>query len=269
MSAAIALSRDVKPSARPWMRALGWGVLGLVFFLAALLVTLPAAQIAAWFRLPLAGVHGSVWQGSAQLRLPQVQLDQVDWRLGLGAPWSTPLVVHLHVSDNSLRAEGRVGLHWNGSLSLRGVHADMRLNHALLAQALPLPLDGQARFELPSAHWDKGLRQANELHMALEGLRLRMGEPLVLGSFAAQGGVQDGRLAITMRDTAGMLALEGGLKGDAASGLGFQAVASAKPGAPEALRDTLSLLPASPQGGAALQARLPAPWLARPDAGER
>ena len=243
-------------------RTLSWITLGLGFFLVALVLTLPAAQVAGWLKLPLADVRGSVWRGSAQLRLPQLQLENVSWRLALGVPWSTPLLVHLSVQDDSLRAQSRVGLDWAGGFHLSETRADMRLNHALLAQRLPVPLDGTLRFSLPSARWSQGLQQAKNARLEVDGLRLLMGEPLVLGSFAAQGEVSDGRLNASLRDTAGFLSLQGEVQGDAASGITLSARAQAKPDAPAELRDTLSLLPAAPEGGVLLQGRVPAAWLA-------
>lgn len=243
---------------------LAWATLGLGFFLIALVLSLPAAQVAGWLKLPLAEVRGSVWQGSAQLRLPQLQLESVSWRLGLGAPWATPLVADVQVQDDSLKAQSLIGLSWNGAISLSETRADMRLNHALLAQRLPVQLDGTLRFSLPSARWSQGLQQATDAQLAVDGLRLLASEPLVIGSFAAQGSVTDGKLTASLRDTAAALTLLGDVQGEAASGISLNARAQAKPDAPAELRDTLSLLPAAPDGGALLQGRVPAPWLARP-----
>ncbi len=245
-------------------RVLAWITLGLGFFLAALVLTLPAAHLAGWLKLPLAEVRGSVWQGSAQLRLPKLQLERVNWRLGLGAPWVTPLVLHLSVQDDSLKAQSRLGLEWGGGFNLSETRAEMRLNHALLAQGLPVQLDGILRFSLPSARWSQGLQQARDAQLEVDGLRLLMSEPLLLGAFAAQGSVKDGELTAKLRDTAGVLSLQGTVQGDAASGISLNARAQAKPDAPAELRDTLSLLPAAPEGGALLQGRVPAPWLAKP-----
>ena len=243
--------------------ALAWVGFALGTYLLALLATLPAAQIAGWLKLPLAQVQGSVWQGSAQLRLPQVQLENVSWRVGLGAPWSTPLLADVTVQDDSLKAQSTVGLSWNGTITLRATQADVRLNHPLLAQALPVPLEGTAHFALASAQWSQGLRQAEAVQLDVDGLSLMMGEPLVLGSFSAQGEVRDGQLKANLRDTAAAIALQGEIQGDAASGVSLKARAEAKADAPAALRDTLSLLPAAPGGGVLLQTRAPAPWLAK------
>jgi len=201
---------------------IAWGTLGLGFFLVALFLTLPAAQVAGWLKLPLAEVQGSVWQGSAQLRLPQLQLENVSWRIGLGAPWSTPLVADVTLRDDSLKAQGKVGLAWNGAIILRDAQANMPLNHPLLAQALPVPLEGTVRFALASAQWSQGLRQAEAVQLDVDGLRLLMGEPLVLGSFVAQGEVRDGHLTATLRDTAAALTLQGEIQGDAASGVNLK-----------------------------------------------
>ncbi|OYY75137.1 MAG: hypothetical protein B7Y40_01570 [Gammaproteobacteria bacterium 28-57-27] len=256
------MSAALKPKRLGRMPA--WGLLGLSFYLLALLLNLPAAQVANWLKLPLAEVRGSVWQGSAQLRLPQLQLESVNWRLGLGAPWATPLVADVKVQDDSLKAQSLIGLSWNGAISLRETRADMRLNHVLLAQRLPVQLDGILRFSLPSARWSQGLQQAKDAQLTVDGLRLLASEPLVIGSFAAQGSVTDGKLTANLRDTAAALTLLGDVQGEAASGISLNARAQVKPDAPAELRDTLSLLPAAPDGGALLQGRVPAPWLARP-----
>lgn len=253
--------------ALPGMQQLGqiisWATLGLGFFLITLFLTLPAAHVAGWLKLPLAQVQGSVWQGSAQLRLPQLQLENVSWRAGLGLPWSTPLRADVTVQDDSLKAQSTVGLAWNGTIILRDTQADMRLNHPLLAQRLPVPLEGTVHFALASAQWLQGLRQAEAVRFDVDGLRLMMGEPLVLGSFSAQGEVRDGQLKAKLRDTAAAITLQGEIQGDAASGVSLKARAEAKTDAPAALRDTLSLLPAAPGGGVVLQTKVPVPWLAQ------
>lgn len=245
---------------------ISWGTLGLGFFLVALFLTLPAAQVAGWLKLPLAQVQGSVWQGSAQLRLPQLQLENVSWRVGLGVPWVTPLLADVTVQDDSLKVQSTLELSWSGAIILRDTHADMRLNHPLLAQALPVPLEGTLRFALASAQWSQGLRQAEAVRLDVDGLRLMMDEPLVLGSFSAQGEVRDGQLMANLRDTAAAIALQGRVQGDAANGVSLKARAEAKADASAALRDTLNLLPAAPDGGVLLQTRVPAPWLARTQA---
>jgi hypothetical protein len=242
---------------------IAWATLGLGFFLVALFMNLPASQVAGWLKLPLAQVQGSVWQGSAALRLPQIQLENVSWRVGLGAPWSTPLLADITLHDDSLKAQSTLGLAWNGDIILRDTQADMRLNHPLLAQRLPVPLEGTAHFKLASAQWSGGLRQAKDAQLELSELTLRMGDPLLLGSFIAHAEVQNGMLNTSLRDMAGALQLQGEIKGNAASGVSLQARAEAKPGAPAALLDTLNLLPAAPGGGVLLQTRVPAPWLAR------
>ncbi|MEW5838942.1 MAG: type II secretion system protein N [Pseudomonadota bacterium] len=257
-----AVSTDVSGALRLG-RALSWMTLGLGFFLLALLLTLPAAQLVAWLKLPLADVRGSVWQGEARLALPRLQLQSLSWRMGLGAPWATPLVAQIKLKDDSLHAQGRLGLHWDGALSLYDAQADLRLNHPLLTQRLPMALDGALRFSLSAATWSQGVQQAKGVRLELDGLRLLSSEPLILGSFAAQGEVTDGKLTAKLRDTAGVLSLQGAVQGDAASGVSLNARAQAKADAPAELRDMLSLLPAAPDGGASLQGRVPAPWLAK------
>lgn len=247
-----------------WLgKALVWGGLSAGFYLLALLWTLPAAQLVAVFKLPLADVRGTLWQGSAQLRLPELQLDKLSWQVHLGAPWSSPLQADLRVDDASLRAQSQLGLQWNGDVILRDTQLDTRLNSPLLASRLPVPLDGTLHFKADSARWSRGLEGAQGVQLDVRDLELLMGESLLLGSFVARVEANDGKLNTTLRDTAGALQLQGEIKGDAASGVSLQARAQARPGAPQALLDTLNLLPAAPEGGVLLQTRVPAPWLAQ------
>jgi hypothetical protein len=244
-----------------------WGGLGVGFYLLALLWSLPATQVVGWLKLPLSEVRGSFWQGSANLRAPQLQLDKLSWRVSLGVPWSTPLVVNIRVDDANLRAQSQLGLQWNGAVLFRDTQLDTRLNSPLIASRLPVPLDGTLHFKADSARWSSGFHAAQGAQLDISELRLLMGEPLLLGSFVAQAEVNDGKLNTTLRDTAGALQLRGEIKGDAASGVSLQARAQARPGAPQALLDTLNLLPAAPEGGALLQTQVPAsllvPWLAQ------
>jgi hypothetical protein len=94
--------------------------------------------------------------------------------------------------------------------------------------------------------------------------KLTLGEALALGDLAAELDVVDGRLDGRLHDKGGPLELSGHVRGDARSGLALEARLKARPGAPTVLADNLRLLPAAPEGGARIHARLTAPWLAQP-----
>lgn len=251
-------------------QTLGWFALALVFFILALVITLPAAQVASWLKLPLVNVQGMLWQGAAQLRAPGLRLEQLRWRLGLGTPFTQPVLMRIEAEDGSLRARGRLGLAWNGGMTAYDLFAEMRLNHPLLAQRVPVPLDGMAKLGSSELHWQAGAQggilRAEDLRLTLEDVRIALdpASPMLLGAFVAAGEVKDGRLDLALSDRSGMLTLQGRLSGDRAQGLTLDARAEVKPEAPPALRDVLALLPAHPQGGVLLQTRLPAPWLATP-----
>ncbi len=243
---------------------LGWGLLALLSYLLFLLLTLPAQRVAAWSGAPLTEVRGSLWAGSGTLTLQGENLRNLQWRLHPVWPWQGALGAVIAAEHQGWQAAGELRLGWNGTLRVNDVTLSGPLDSPLLARHLPLPITGQARLHIPRADWRGGLAEAEGVILEVFKPRIMLGEALALGDLAAELDVVGGRLHGRLHDKGGPLELAGQLQGDARSGLALEASLKARPGAPTALADNLRLLPAAPEGGARIHARLTAPWLAQP-----
>lgn len=80
---------------------IGWGLFGLTCYLLALLVTLPAARLAAWLGLPASEVRGSAWAGTATLAIAGERLHHLQWRLHPVWPWQGLLGARLSAQDQA------------------------------------------------------------------------------------------------------------------------------------------------------------------------
>lgn len=241
---------------------LGWALLALLFYLLFLLLTLPAQRVAAWSGAPLTDVRGSLWEGSASLQLGREAIQTIRWSLHPVWPWQGTLGAVITAEHQGWQAEGELRLGWNGTLRVNDATLSGPLDSPTLARHIPLPITGQARLHIPRAEWRGGLIEAEGVVLEVFKPRIMLGEALALGDLAAEIKVIDGRVDGRLYDKGGPLELTGRLKGDARSGLAVEARLAARPGAPSALADNLRLLPTAAEGGARLQTRLPAPWLA-------
>lgn len=246
---------------RPMLR---WGLLALLSYLFFLLLTLPAERVAAWSGVPLTEVRGSLWAGSGTLRVGREAIQNIHWRLHPVWPWQGVIGAMITAEHQGWQAAGELRLGWSGNLHMNDVTLSGPLDSPLLAHLLPLPITGQARLHIPQADWRGGLAEAEGVLLEVFKPRVMLGEALALGDLAAEIEVIDGRLDGRLHDKGGPLELAGRLKGDARSGLTFEARLAARPGAPAALADNLRLLPAAPEGGARIHTGLTAPWLAAP-----
>lgn len=244
---------------------LSWGLLALLSYLAFLLFTLPAQHVAAWSGAPLTEVRGSLWAGSGGLTLLGERIHNLQWRVHPLWPWQGLLEAELVAEHQGWQARGAVRLDWNGALRVHDAILSGPLDAPFLARRLPLPLTGQARLTIPHAIWQReALAKAEGVTLEVFKPRLTLGEAITLGDLSAELKVVDGRLDGQLRDKGGPLELKGQMDGDARRGLALEANLKARPDAPTTLTEYLRLLPAAPEGGARIHARLPAPWLAAP-----
>jgi len=246
---------------RSWF---GWALLGLLAYLVALVLTLPARQVVHWAKLPLTSVQGSLWHGSAGVRIGKESIEHVSWRLHPVWPWKGALGAQLDIRQQGWQGAGKITLTWNGALHARNVSLEGPLDSPFISRRLVVPARGQARLRVVRAIWRHGLAQTEGAELALRDPAIQFGDWIKLGDQRASLDVRDGRLHAQLGDLGGPLELRGTLEGDARAGLGFDARLNASPSASAALVDTLKLLPPHPQGGFRAQARLSAPWLATP-----
>lgn len=243
---------------------LRWTLIGLGLLLLALVLNLPARQLAGWMGLPLFATQGTLWSGSARLQLGPEQLEHLSWRLRPNWPWQGPLAMTLQARHQGWEAQARVRLRISGAVEVIDAQASGPMSSPFIAQRLPIPLAGEVNIRVEDLIWRTGLLSLKKADIDLQNATLAYSPPLTLGELRAEATVAEGQLKAVLRDGGGPLAINGTIEGDAAGGINLLATLKARPGAPKALADALRLLPASPDGGARLQTRAPAPWLAAP-----
>lgn len=170
-------------------RVVGWTLLGVVAFGAALLVRLPAAWLGSW--LP-AGVTcsafgGTVWQGSCSVLTitpapaRTLQLERVDWTLEPLALLRGQLAAGVSLLQAGGTAEGHLALSFAGDIEVRQLTGRIPVDARLLPM---LPAGWRADLAadaLGFAHDAGGITHlAGEA--SLIGLRDGAGNPL--GSYA-------------------------------------------------------------------------------------
>jgi general secretion pathway protein N len=232
--------------------------LGLAAFLVTLVLHAPAALVYAWTQgagqpaLRLHGVHGTVARGGfAALSVNnRPTLRDATWTLQ--PAWLALLRVSADVeSGGDAVVRARVSRSLFGALRVSRVSAAGSVR--MLLQALgqpPLPVEGQARLDVPLLRLDGGVPVEAQGSMEVENLAWTLArEPLALGSFNAAVTTDTQGIVASFGSGPGPLEVGGSalLKPDRAYTLDLQLRPRA--GAPEQLLTLVrSLGPADGQG---------------------
>ena len=190
-------------------RIFAWLGLGLAVFIVALALRTPAAWVHDWFgdRLPpeltLHGLEGSILAGSGQARWRDLVLERVEWDFAPSGLLAGRLEYAVDAAGPAGELDGRVGLRWDGAVSVRELFGSLRvapLSDALLP--LPLGLEGSLEPAFSELILDRGWPIAAEGGLILSGLAL--------------GGQSVGAVQARVSQTAGPVALDLGDDGSGA-----------------------------------------------------
>lgn len=201
------------------MKRGGLIALGLLAFVATLVLHAPAALLYAWSQNPKApsptvlhGLQGTLSQGS-------FDAVSVNGRPTLGsARWTLrPLWLLVLRLTADLEAGGDAVVHVRvsrtpfGTLRFSGVTAAGSVKSLLGVLGQPaLPVEGQARLDLPLVRLDHGLPVEAEGTAEIENLAWTLArDPLPLGSFKAELNTDDKGIAVTLSSGPGALDLSG------------------------------------------------------------
>jgi general secretion pathway protein N len=233
--------------------------LGAVAFLATLLLHAPAALVYAWVQDParpaavrLHGVHGTVARGGFAALSVNQRTTLRDARWTLRPAWLALLRVaaDIEAGDDAV-VRARVSRAPFGALHLSRLNAAGSVKTLLqMAGQAPLPVEGQARLDVPLLRVAGGVPIEAEGSIEVESLVWTLARnPLALGSFNAA--VTTDPLGILASFGSGPGPLEVGgtalLKPDRSYALDLQL--RPRPGAPEQLLTLVrSLGPADGQG---------------------
>lgn len=222
--------------------------LGLVVYLAALLVTFPAARALALADAPLqaAGVEGTVWEGSAKHAdvgaprpLTELRWDTVPWRLLTGE-----LAADATFSIAGAQVDGRFSGNPDGSMvakdaTLRGPAGAL----AQLARAPALVLDGEVLARIVEARIVEG--QARMLRGRFEWREAVLMQPVRIGLGTVTGHIQptgDDVHELELEANGGEVESEGVVRLFANGRYEIDLVLNPTRDAPRHIADTLSLL---------------------------
>ena len=160
-------------------RILAWLGLGLAVFLVAAALRTPAALVHDRFgdRLPaqlsLHSLQGSLLTGSGQARWRDVVLEQVTWDFAPAGLLAGRLEYRVEARGPGGDLNGRVGLRWDGAVSVRDLFGSLRvapLSDALVP--LPLGLEGSLEPAFSELILKQGWPIAAEGGLILSGLAL-------------------------------------------------------------------------------------------------
>jgi general secretion pathway protein N len=239
------------------MKARWLVVLGGVAFLATLLLHAPAALVYAWVQKPaqavrLHGVHGTVASGGFAALSVNNRTTLRDARWTLRPAWLGLLRVAADVeAGDEAVVRARVSRAPFGALRVSRLNAagSVKTLLQMLGQP-PLPVEGQARLDVPLLRLDGGVPVEAEGGIEVDGLAWTLARnPLALGSFNAAVTTDPQGILASFGSGPGPLEVGGTavLKPDRSYVLDLQL--RPRPGAPEQLLALLrSLGPADGQG---------------------
>ncbi len=234
-------------------------VLAVLAFLVTLVLHVPAALLYAWSQNPqqaskvrLHGVHGTLAQGGFSALSVGNRTPLRDGRWTLRPAWLALLRIAADFeAGDEAGVRARVSRSVFGALRLSGLNSAGSVKSLLQMLGQPvLPVEGQARLDLPLLRLDKGAPIEAEGSIEIENLSWTLArEPLPLGSFNAALTTDEQGIQVSFGSGPGPLEVGGSatLGGDRAYDLDLQL--KPRPEAPAQLLTLVrSLGPADAQG---------------------
>lgn len=231
-----------------------WWLAGSVAYLVFLLATLPAGYVVGWLHkrvpdLELAGVHGSVWAGSAQDIAWQGQSwGLLRWRFDWATLFAGHLGFFLFLSAPDLAFQARVAGN-RSRLLLEDVVGHLPVNQ--LVHWLPLPsgsVTGQINIRMQRMVLINARPSAAAGMIDLTSLSLSWPQSVALGDYELKLQTQGDGIHGSLLDTSGPLMVQGSLRVTPDGGYDLTGVVAARDPANTALNNLLQYLPSS-QGG--------------------
>jgi hypothetical protein len=236
-----------------------WLLLGLVGFLAILLVRLPAA----WFggqlpsQIQCEKLGGTVWHGdcegmSIEQGIPNrapLRIDALQWTLRPSALLRGRVSADIELLRGDSTAHATVTRGRGGLLDVRALKGDLRMDRALLPP-LPAGWQGVATFEDVTLQLDGS--SITELAGAAELRGMTDGASGRLGSYRIEFGSQSQSAPFkgTLKSTDGPLDLQGQLTVQSDTSWVLEGTVTARPDTPPSLERMLRLLGPADVAGA-------------------
>lgn len=231
--------------------------IGLLSFVAGLIVHAPAATLYGWFApadspVVVAGLSGTPLQGeAASLRYQQrPALSSLRWRLQPASLLRGRLAYHLQSLDPRLSLDGYAATGFGGAhLNDFKLGSGLREVLAIAGQAF-LPVDGQAMLDLSQLHLRDGWPQDAKGTLRLANLAWTLArDPVVLGDFEASFDREQDDLVALVRTVSGPLDVNGDARLRADRRYSMHLQVRPKPDAPPMVQNLVrSIGPVDAQG---------------------
>ena len=219
------------------------GVLTLVL---GVIIMFPARVAIEWFvpaEIPVSGIKGSVWSGSAnEAAINGVYLQGIHWSLNALRLFTGELSYSVEATPVSGFFESDISIGFTGALNLSNLSAAFPLEQFASASGLR-GLQGKASLSFERVEIVDGLAIAADGTAQVSDLLVPIISRDYLGSYKAEFFTQNNGIAASVEDTDGVLGLAGSLQVRADRSYEFIGQVVAKPDTPENLRQQLRFLP--------------------------
>lgn len=203
---------------------------GLVTFVAALIIFFPARVAYRWFapdNIALAGIGGSLWNGSArEAQASGVYLRDVAWRMQPLKLFTGKLGFSVEAAPPSGFVDANVAVGISGTVTLTGVTASMTLQS--LQSVIGMPgLGGKVNAKFDRLIIDAGLPVAADGVVEVADLIAPLVNRSSIGGYRAEFFTQESGVMASVEDTDGVIDLAGSLQ--LASDRSYQFIAQLAP----------------------------------------
>ena len=223
-------------------RGLRMGTIAVAAFLIILIARFPAPWAAGLLPRGVSceQLDGTLWSGACSgLAAERTTLGDLSWSLHPLALLTGRLDVDASLARPDGTASGRVQLSPSGVLAARDVHANLLLDHALLAQLSP-GTHAHLEADLASLRWDGKRITQLQGQMALHGLTDDQSAPL--GDFRLVFPASAGDPVGQLTDLGGPLAVQGTVRLTGEPGYVVDGLVAARPGASASMVQQLRYL---------------------------
>ena len=220
-------------------------LVGLLTFVAALILMFPARVAYQWFAPPgvqLSSLEGTVWSGSAaEVSAAGLYLRDLNWRLRPLYLLTGRIAASIEARPSSGFLEADIAAGLGGEVALANVNASLPLRDFATLVRMP-GLAGNASVQFDELRIRDGLPVAADGTLAVADLVAPMVDPGSIGGYRAEFFTDDNAVVASIEDVDGVFDLAGSLTLSANRNYQFIGKVAATDGTSEKLRRQLRFL---------------------------
>ena len=226
--------------------------LGILTFVIGIIALFPARVAVHWMvpdAIPISGIEGTVWSGSAAAATVEgIYLRDIEWQMQPLRLLRGQLSYRIGALPISGFIESEVNVGFGGAISMNELTASVPLS--LFASVIGVRgLEGTASVTLQRLEVIDGLATAADGTVQIAGLIVPEISRTSLGGYKADFFTQNNGIGASLEDTDGVIDLAGSLQIRADRSYNLVGLVAAKPAAPDRLTQQLQSLPAANDRG--------------------